>query len=190
MTNLKTLDKDAVEKKAAPDSEFALELLERLEGFELATQADADKVSAILVEVKTRYKELETQRTSATKPLLAAKRNIDSWFKPAKDALGRAEKLMKGKLSDYLVEAEQAKDKALACDTSIVQADATTGKGVSAKHKWTWKVTDISKVPEKYSVKVVNADSVDAAVEASGGQVDIPGIEVSADYALRVNARK
>lgn len=190
MTNLKTLSQNDVEVRTASDYEFATELVQRAQDFKPATQAQADKLSALLVEVKTRFKALETERTSATKPLLATKRKIDEWFKPAKAALTEAEKLLKGKMSAYLVEADQAKAKALVCDTTEVPAEASTGKGVSAKRKWTWRVADITKVPEEYLVKVVHTQAVDDAIADRGGQVNIPGIVIEEEFDLRVTARK
>lgn len=60
-----------------------------------------------LKEIKKLRKELEQKRTSITAPINKALKEINALFKPAKDWLSQAERLMKTKLLEYQTEQER-----------------------------------------------------------------------------------
>lgn len=178
-----------IEARTEPDVEYAAEILDRLAKFEVQTQPQADKLGELLVESKRRYKDLETQRKSATTPLLAAKKNIDSWFKPATTALTKVEKLLKGKLADFMIEQERARAAALESgdhEGAMALAEPTAPSKMSARTVWRWEVTDIDKVPEEYIVRMANKTKLDALMKATNGQVEIPGLKITEDRSMTV----
>ncbi len=60
-----------------------------------------------LKEIKRLRKELEQKRTSITAPINKALKEINALFKPAKDWLSQAERLIKTKLLEYQTEQER-----------------------------------------------------------------------------------
>lgn len=60
-----------------------------------------------LKEIKKLRKELEQKRTSITAPINKALKEINALFKPAKDWLSQAERLMKTELLEYQTEQER-----------------------------------------------------------------------------------
>jgi hypothetical protein len=184
-----TPQKAEIEAATEPDTEYAAEILARLGEFKVCTQPQADKLGELLTESKRRYKELEAQRTSATKPLLEAKRNVDSWFKPATSALKKVETLLKGKLAAFMVEQERAKAAALEAgdhDTAMALAEPEAPSNMSARTVWTWEVVDIDQVPDDYIVKTVNKAKVDAMLKATGGQGKVSGLKITESRSLTV----
>ena len=75
--------------------------LSAAKGFEISTPEDAEDAGAILREIKGTARELEEKRTSITKPINQALREINALFKPAKAWLADAEQHIKGKLLAY-----------------------------------------------------------------------------------------
>lgn len=69
--------------------------------FEIHTPEDAEDAGAILREVKGLGKELEEKRTSITKPINQALREINALFKPAKAWLADAEQHLKSKMLQF-----------------------------------------------------------------------------------------
>ena len=71
------------------------------EEFEIRTLENAEDAGAVLREIKGLSKELEEKRTSITKPINQALREINALFKPAKGWLQQAESLLKSKILDF-----------------------------------------------------------------------------------------
>ena len=69
--------------------------------YAIRTPEDAEDAGAILREIKGLANELEGKRTSITKPVNQALREVNALFKPAKDWLAEAEKLVKGKILEF-----------------------------------------------------------------------------------------
>lgn len=82
---------------------------------QLARQADvivendeqANYASDILSQIKKKYKELDDQRKSITKPLDDAKKQVMDLFRSPLDLLERAEKHLKGLIAKYQEEKEK-----------------------------------------------------------------------------------
>lgn len=73
----------------------------------ISNQADFDKATDVLKEVKSRYKELDTQRKAITKPLDEAKKAVMELFKQPLELLERAENKLKGLMLGYTNEVER-----------------------------------------------------------------------------------
>lgn len=77
------------------------------ETFEITSSDIALNAGDSLKKIKFLAKELEQKRTAITKPINQALREINALFKPAKDWLSQAERLMKTKLLSYQAEQER-----------------------------------------------------------------------------------
>lgn len=129
-------------------------LAEQFSSLEVTDQDSADLVGEILVELKNKHEEIEEKRKEATGPLNKSLRTINSWFKPAKDAIEAAQKLLKGKVSCWYEEQERDRRAALASG-NIAEAMTKRAPSVSAmteKKVWTYEVVDIDEVPRELMV--------------------------------------
>lgn len=99
----------ALEKEAAD----AKAVLQGIEEFEVAEQADLDFADEVLGDVKRAWNELEERKKKATGPMNAALKEIRSWFKPAQDFYSKAEGILKGKIVSAHQKAQEEQDKAL-----------------------------------------------------------------------------
>lgn len=82
-----------------------------LKAYQIQSPEQRTLINEKLVEVKTRAKALEAERTSVTKPLNQVLRTVNGWFKPLSDALSQVEDACKGAIWRYdrALEAEQQK---------------------------------------------------------------------------------
>lgn len=82
-------------------------LLEMAESYTITNPEMAVNAGEELKEIKALYKDLEKKRTGATQPINQALREINGWFKPAKQWLKDAEGLLKTKLLKYQAEQDR-----------------------------------------------------------------------------------
>ena len=73
----------------------------------ISNQSDYEAASAVLSEVKSRYKELDAQRKEITKPIDAAKKAVMDLFKTPLELLEKAESKIKGLMIGYTNEQER-----------------------------------------------------------------------------------
>jgi len=143
--------------------------------------------------VKAQIKTLEDKRKSVTQPLLAIKREIDSWFKPVVDQWREAEKDLKAKMLAHASKVAEANRKAqlaaVAADTpeeavTALQAISEKPKatGVHTVKRWTYEVIDVTSVPEEFLA--VDDTEVKAAIK--GGVREIAGLRIYQDESLAV----
>jgi colicin import membrane protein len=76
-------------------------MLETARSWKITTGDGALAAGEDLKAIKTLAKQVEDKRTAITGPINDALREVNALFKPAKDWLAQAEKLLKGKLLDY-----------------------------------------------------------------------------------------
>lgn len=141
------------------------------------------------------------EHTKATASLKAELAKHDALFIPVKKKLQTSKARLKGMIGTYLlaVRRKQAELAAAAVRAPVTATGATSAKGllaqsreaaakkvagISGSVKMKWRVLDASLVPDKYMVRVVNPEMVQADVDA--GVVEIPGIEIYEDMAVRV----
>jgi len=169
---------------------------------EVCTQAMAlvveDEASHELAAEATRYakaqiKLLEDKRKSVTQPLLAVKREIDSWFKPVVAQWQEAERDLKAKMLGYVKKVQEANRQAAAAAAAAETseeavtalqaiADKPQVKGVHSVKRWTYEVIDVTSVPEQYLA--VDHEEVTAAIKA--GTREIPGLRIYQDETLAI----
>lgn len=73
----------------------------------IANQDDYNSATDVLKDIKTRYKELDTQRKEITKPLDTAKKNVMELFSHPLTLLEKAEKKIKSLMIGYTEEQEK-----------------------------------------------------------------------------------
>lgn len=149
----------------------AVAFLEAVEDLDVASQADLDFASELLVSVKAKHKAFEERRTAITKPILAAKREVDALFSPVLKPLETAEGILKEKVGAYAIAREQERRQLMASGETNPAALAPVELvvGVSVKELWDFEVLDAGAVPRRYL-------TVDRAQVLMSLGEDIPGI--------------
>jgi len=176
----KAPDAESVQAIVGPAKDEADAIYKALdEKIQIHDQNTLDIAGRLLIEIKGKHKELETKRTSVTKPMLDAKRQIDQWFKPAKDALAACEALLKEKVKTYTEAAEQAKAEALAAG-DVAAATAMVApempEGLQSRGSWDFLLEDLDAVPREYLA--LDASKVRIELREKGEALQIPGIKV------------
>ena len=103
-SNLITLTVEHPDEELFRQSENWLEIVE---SFEITAPDIALNAGESLKKIKALKKQLEKKRTAITVPINQALREVNALFKPAKDWLAQAERLMKAKLLKYQTEQER-----------------------------------------------------------------------------------
>lgn len=150
-------DLRAAEGEASPD------VLDSLRAYPCETPEDEATLAEILHSIKDRAKDVEEMRTSITGPLHVAKRAVDAMFKPVKEALEKAETIIKGKLGEAHSRREEANRRALVAaaglarvgDTAsaasaLATVDKSKAEGVSYRTTWSCGIVDATMVPRKW----------------------------------------
>lgn len=126
-----------------------------LEARTITTGDDAKWANDRLHDVKAQWKLLEERRTTVTKPLHAALREVNGWFKPVQSALEKAEQILKGKLGDYMRATTAAREVAMlevsAGNNEALAATAPAAplEGIGVREVWDFDVTDPDAVPRE-----------------------------------------
>lgn len=171
----------ALAKQETENQKEIHEGLALVENFEIRSEEDQSFAAEILREIKVKHEEVEKKRTSITKPLNQALREVNNLFRPLKQALEKSEKLLKYKIAEYqqeqekenarrLIEAAQSDSPEEAQEALSSIQSTTSPKGVNVRYKWKAKIVDESKIPRKYLVPDVSLIEADAPNK-------IPGVE-------------
>jgi len=162
---VEALEKEATEQEIIADrQEETNEIIEAYKDFEIEDDEDYEVVAEGLKEVKRIYKELEERRKTVSKPLLEAKRNLDSWFKPATDLLLRTERDLKRKINEYTrKKKEQSKlameaaakasregDFDAAHEASKQIVELPTASGITVTSYYDYVVEDFDQIPREF----------------------------------------
>lgn len=175
--NNSDVDQDQVLAITKPAETEALTMIESLNAIEIHDQEMFDTASNILTDVKSQFKELEDMRTSATKPMLQAKRKVDAWFTPATKALKECEAILKEKMTGYIEQLEQAKLEALQDGdhaTAIAVPDAQLPDNVQERSVWDYEIENFDDVPrdllalDHSAVKILMKDHDPALLNIPG----------------------
>lgn len=125
-----------------------------------------DLANKWLVWLRTERKVTEEMRTKVTKPMLEAKRGVDSWFKPFTELCQKVERYLEGQVGSYVSQQRQLQvDAYQAASQAHVQGDHTqaaqaltvasaakteTPKGTTIIEKWRVRVLNTRLLPEDY----------------------------------------
>jgi len=153
----------------------------------VASETDLAFASEILLDVKAKHSELESRRKSVVQPLNGVVREINSWFKPVRDRLETAERILKAKLAGYIEAREEANREALAtastAETGAEAAaalatieDVATAPGTSTRKVWRFRVVDAQALPREWLVP--NVEAIAGYAKAAKGEPHpIAGVE-------------
>jgi hypothetical protein len=144
---------DHVRAELVPEGRDTDEALAMIEALTITTAEDLEFAADLLCSVSDRYKVLEDKRTSVTKPMLAAKREIDSWFAPVTGPLKRAESILREKIGAFHVLSRGVQEAAMlevAAGGSTALAPVPTAAGVNVRELWDFEITDAAEVPRKF----------------------------------------
>lgn len=169
----------------------ALESLPEIQALQIEDHDDYAFIEGLAVEAKKNLKDLETERTSITKPLNEALRKVNEKFKPAKDALQKIERICKTKLKlarqRFEEEAERKLEEAKATDdleekheamVRAAEAVPETGR-VTFRDNWKGEIYDETQIPTRYWV--IDIDRINKEIKAAKGEIEIPGVRVVND---------
>lgn len=166
----------------------------------VSNQEEFDIAANLLTDIKKAYKLAEDDRTSITAPINKSLTAINARYKPFKDDLDAAEKIVKSKLGEYQTKVQADLDKKEAelrqkmASNEITPEEAVeqieneesigtkvqTRRGsVQFKTVRKVRVTDVTKVPAEYlnNAKVIEAITSAVRSAALDGQ-QIAGVEV------------
>jgi len=169
-TNINVNINTKAEKKKAADVPA---LVKRAE-ITIASQAELELASEVLKEVKARYKELDTQRKSITKPIDDAKKAVMELFKDPLELLEKAESKLKRMMLGYTEEQERkAREEQLRLQRLAEQEAEKEKKKLEAKIEKAIQKGDEEKAAElelqKEMVIPVEVPVIQPKVEAPKG---------------------
>jgi hypothetical protein len=161
-----------------------------LQTFHVVDQPSMDNASLWVKEVKKKWNHLDETRKALGKPLREGLEQIQGYFKPAQDALKKAESILKAKIAEGNQRAQQAQQQALAAAqqahaTGNMQgtiaaaqqaatADVALPQGISQQMVVKFEVVDPSQLPGQYWSP--DSNLIQAAINAGWRQ--IPGVRI------------
>lgn len=171
----------------AVEAEQAQRSVELIKTLPIDTQEDLDRIGQFGAAARAKIKELEAKRKAATQPLNASLREINSWFKPAREGLELCVQALNARLLEAKSKAEQAQDAALAeVEASGGQVDETTlavahatpqlPAGASTRKVPAYEITDADQVPRKLCSPDPAKIKLLAATALDQGVTEVPGI--------------
>lgn len=120
----------------------------------IKSQAELDLATEILKEIKSRYKELETQRKEITAPLDKAKKAVMDLFRTPLENLEKAEKKLKAGITAYTAEMERkAREEQLRLQKLAEEEAEKERKKLEAKIKRAEESGKVDKVEELQAQK-------------------------------------
>ena len=180
---------ELAKQEAASEQTNADKAIVMLQTMEITTGDDNEFAAEILRDIKAKHKALEGKRTSITKPMNAALREVNNLFRPVKERLEEGERILKGKIAKYL-EAQEAENVALLSSVGISETpeeataalatieDVKAPKGVSVRYKWRAEVFSPDIVPDE--LRMPDLQKIQAyteiAVRDHGEPTPIPGV--------------
>lgn len=177
--------KEQIVTALEPIKREAEESLAALKNFVIRSQSTLDKACEVLADTTKKGAKVEKVRTGMTKPILALKREVDDWFKPAKGAVLALENRLRGEIETYTQAEEARKVAALKAgehEAALAMDEPTLSAGVKNRTLWKWRVVNAKLIPPEYWV--LDAAKIQTRVDALKAQCDIPGIETYPDTGL------
>lgn len=160
----------------------------------LKTQEDRAFAGKLVRETARLLSEADTARKAEKAPHLKAGRDVDSAFKRATEALAKLDRALRARIQQAL-EDDRARELAAttaarvavltgdvqAASTALAQIpeEAPALDGISARWAWSYEVQDLTKVPDQFTVRVMNDAAVQGEIErakAEGRVPHVPGL--------------
>jgi ketosteroid isomerase-like protein len=142
-------------------------------------------------EAKEQFDALEERRKKATGPLNQSLREINSWFKPATEAVKAIIEAWNEKLKELRATAEAKRDELAqtaelayqegdlaGVRTAMVAASGVQLKpaGIQYQENWCFEVTDVGALPREFMMP--NMDAIKAVVKTLQDKTTIAGVRV------------
>lgn len=174
-----------------------------LQTWNITDQAGIDFATKVIDDVKSKFKEAETYRKSLTDTPRKQVEEINDRFRPVTQELLAIENALKTKILDYRrgieehnrrkqqeVQAQLAANQMQMAVTSAhqMQEQAQVAPNVQIREKWSFRVTDPSKVPANFYTLDVN--KIAEHVKQFKNEVPIPGVEIFREETLAFGARR
>jgi len=182
MSNILTAE---TTNEATLEADSARRTLEALRALPV-TMANIDDIGRILVQIKTKSKELDGRMKAITAPMRAAEKSVRDLFRPALNAFVEVEAILKQGVADAQraqVAANQAAH--VAAQAALSQGDVrgaalavhgtapvTVPAGVTVRERQVFRVVDADQVP-RY---LCSPDETKIAGAIAAGVRDIPGV--------------
>lgn len=169
------------------ESQENLKIFKKLD---IKSQDDINDAEAVTIDVKKAIKRLKAERDAALAPLKELVTLGTAVYAPLLALLENSEKVLKAKISEGIVHLRNEQNRALKAVSTLTGAgrigparqvllnmpDAQLPRNTSIREIWKWELQDIEKVPVEHLLLVVNATTVEAAIEA--GAREIPGLRI------------
>lgn len=111
MSNAITLPNvEILKTDTAQDLKDSVEAAEFVDAIMVSSNDNLKSATRILAEIKTKHKEIEAKRKNITNPLNKAQKELNEFFKPALDALKKAEGQIKQKVANCIEERLETRD--------------------------------------------------------------------------------
>jgi ABC-type transporter Mla subunit MlaD len=187
-----SVDLATVEAQVAPTRAEAVEQLAQLSSWEPTSQEDIAFAGSLLANVRQRADAFEEQRLTVAAPLTQASKALNALCKPAADVFEAMDELLVGKIVGYLGSALERQEAALKAQeagdrspevTALAHATPALPEGFSELVTYDVEAIDIALVPKE--LLQLNAPLAKAYVKERKGQVQIPGVKVTAKIGLR-----
>lgn len=136
------------------------------ENYQIVDQESMEGAIDFLGKVKEAFDRVERTRKFFTGPLLELKKKYDGRFKTPLESLEKAEKSLKGKMTDYRLTLPE--------NAPAAKTERTADAKVTFVKKWKHKVVDPSKVPDAFW----KIDDDRIAEQVKAGLRTIPGVEI------------
>lgn len=160
-----------------------------IQPFKIQTADDITTASEMIVEAKTRWKKLDAQEHTITKPLNESLKATRDLFRAPKEYFARIETFFKAAIATHAqAEAERnrlataAAAKAFAAgdnaETAVALERVTDLKttaavsGVGTREAWDFEIEDIQKIP----IEFLYADTIKIRNAMMDGRRDLPGV--------------
>lgn len=149
------------------------EIQEYIYNFKIKDQEDFDLAVALIEELKSKQKYLETEKNSINKPLNEIRAKVSSWFNPSIQAISICITSLRDKLIEYESYIEQ-KQLLEAKTKKRVTKKAQSNK-VSYRENWTYRITDFDNIPRDYLS--LDHSKVKIELREKKEKLKIPGIK-------------
>lgn len=187
--------KKAEEPLVLAKRETDVGLVEANEGLDLmrsllvTNDEEQEFAAEILRDVKAKHAALEKRRKAITVPINTALKEVNDLFRPVRQALEEAERLLKGKIAGYLELCEERNAAALKAASSAAttedaeaaltqHAPVTAPAGVNVRYSWEFEITEPAKVPKVlWSPDPAKVEAeLQASLQRAGKPPEIPGV--------------
>lgn len=194
-----------IDEEAKAAQADAIAIAHEASEFVIETQEDVDFAAECLVEIKGKAKDLESREKAITKPLNDALKATRDLFRPAREALDRAENTLKGAIKAFHVQTEERNRAAMqAASEAYRDGDEETARlalanvatlegvaGVKASQVWAFEVLDPEAVPRAFLV--VDDRKVREymrEVVKAGAVPELPGVRFYQDTRIAASASR